>query len=92
MKRKRLDAESILRQLAEIRGAIPRIAPTPPPPSTDGRAHDVDGLSSWSEEDFDYAAVADGLSSLADELSAATDDGAAAATEKALDRLMSCHA
>ena len=85
MKRKRLDAESILRQLAEIRRAIPRVAPTPPPPATDGRARDVDGMSSWSEEDFDYAAVADGLSSLAGELSAAIDHAAAAATEKALE-------
>jgi hypothetical protein len=85
MKRKRLDAESILRQLAEIRRAIPRVAPAPPQPATDGRARDVDGMSSWSEEDFDYAAVADGLSSLAGELSAAIDHAAAAATEKALE-------
>ncbi|HYC91300.1 MAG TPA: hypothetical protein VEO54_18915 [Thermoanaerobaculia bacterium] len=85
MKRKRLDAESILRQLAEIRRAIPCVAPAPPPPATDGRARDVDGMSSGSEEDFDYAAVADGLSSLAGELSAAIDDAAAAATEKALE-------
>lgn len=84
MKRKRPDAESILRQLAEIRRAIPRVAPAPPP-ATDGRAHDVDGMSSWSEEDFDYAAVADGLSSLSDELSAAIDHAAAAATAKALE-------
>ena len=85
MKRKRLDAESILRQLAEIRRAIPRVAPAPPQPATDGRARDVEGISSWSEENFDYAAVADGLSSLAGELSAAIDHAAAAATEKALE-------
>jgi hypothetical protein len=85
MKRKRLDAESILRQLAEIRRAIPRVAPVPRQPATEGRAREVDGMSCWSEEDFDYAAVADGLSSLADELAAAVDHAAAAATEKALE-------
>lgn len=82
MKSKRLDAESILRQLAEIRRAMPRVAPAAPQPASDGRAR---GMKSGSEEDFDYAAVADALSSLAGELSAALDQAAAAATENALE-------
>jgi hypothetical protein len=61
------------------------LLPAPPQPAADDRGRDVDGVSSWSEEDFDYDAVSDGLSSLEDELSTAIDHDAAAATEKALE-------
>lgn len=85
MKSKRLDAAPILRQLADIRKAIPHLQPPPPRRTGDGRAPDVDGLPSWTEEDFEYAAVADGLASLADDLSAAIEHGNAVATARALE-------
>lgn len=85
MKKRNLDAEAILRQLAAIRKAIPHLPADTPRPAIDGRARDVDGIGSWTEEDFEYAAVADGLSSLADDLSAALDHARNVATAKALE-------
>lgn len=86
MKRNKLDAESILRQLAAIRKAIPHLPPDVPGPASDGRAPDSSqGLQSWTEEDFEYAAVVDGLSSLADDLSAAIEHARNVATAKALE-------
>lgn len=85
MKEKRLDAEAILRQLAAIRKAIPHLPPDAPRPASDGRAPDTGGVQSWTEEDFEYAAVADGVASLAGDLSAALERARNVATEKALE-------
>lgn len=80
MKKKKLDAEAILRELAAIRKAIPRLPPPTPRPESDRRMVDAHSI-----EDFEYAAVADGLSSLADDLSAAIDEARKSATAKALE-------
>lgn len=85
MKKKKLDAEPILRELAEIRKAIPWLQPNTPRPESDGRMPDIDGVQAWTEEDFEYAAVADGLESLAGDLSAALEHARTVATEKALE-------
>ena len=79
----KLNAEVILRQLAEIRRAIPYLQPGPPPAVIDGRAPDLEGMS--TEEDFEYAALADGLESLTRELEAAIDYAHELAKAKALE-------
>jgi hypothetical protein len=81
-KPKKLDAEAILRTLAEIRRSIP--FPIPPAPrrgNSDGRMP----LHGATAEDFAYEAVAEGLQSLADDLQASIDQAHATATEKALE-------
>jgi hypothetical protein len=83
MTTKKLDAEPILRQLAEIRRAIPYLQPGLPPPGVDGRAPDLGGM--LTEEDFEYATLADGVESLARELGAAIDPAYALAKAKALE-------
>lgn len=83
MTTKKLDAEPLLRQLAEIRRAIPYLQPGPPPPVTDGRMANLDGM--LTEEDFEYAALADGVESLARELEAAIDYAYELAKAKALE-------
>ena len=90
MKKKKLDAEGILRTLAEIRRSIPEHyrppAPASPKPKSDGRAPLLDGrMAAWTEEDFEYAAVADGLESLADEIHASVEHARKLAVEKALE-------
>ncbi|HVE70311.1 MAG TPA: hypothetical protein VNI54_03005 [Thermoanaerobaculia bacterium] len=71
------DAEPILRQLAEIRRVIPYLQPGPPPPPS--------RTVPCTPEDFEYAAVADGVESLLHELEAAIDHAYALATAKALE-------
>jgi hypothetical protein len=44
MKKKKLDAERILRELAEMRKAILHLQPRPPGPAIDGRAPDIAGM------------------------------------------------
>jgi hypothetical protein len=82
---KKLEAELILRELAAIRHAIPFLQPNPPKPDPEGRAPLDDGMQSWTEEDFEYAAVEEGLASLAAELRASVDHAYALATQKALE-------
>ncbi|HEY0141825.1 MAG TPA: hypothetical protein VGF48_13080 [Thermoanaerobaculia bacterium] len=84
-KPKKLDAEPILRQLAEMRKSIPYLQPKPPRPAIDGRAPAIDGSSHWTEEDFEYAALADGLESLAEDIRLSVDYARAQALEKALE-------
>ena len=82
--KKKLDAEAILQKLAELRKSIPGIDEHPSRASIDGRAQPVDGIPLETDEDFEYAAVADALESMASDVQAAVDRAHAAATEKAL--------
>ena len=78
--KKKFDAAPILQQLAEIRKGLPHRASIPSRPASDGRALDV-----RTEEDFEYAALVEGLESLAADVSATVEHARAAATAKALE-------
>lgn len=80
MAAKKLDAALILSRLAEMRKSIPRLEETSRRPSTDGILEDC-----RTAEDFEYAAVADALQSMADDLHAAVDKARAEATAAALE-------
>ena len=82
--KKKLDAEPILRKLAEMRKSIPYIDEAPPRPRADGRATH-DGMPLETAEDFEYAAIADALHSLAEDLQAVIDQKRAKAEEAALE-------
>jgi len=77
--KKKFDAEPILQKLAELRKAIPRLDTSRRPQSSDGRA------PVQSAEEFEYAAVADALESLASDVQSAIDRAHAEAMEKALE-------
>jgi len=81
----KLDAEAILRKLAELRKSIPHVEEKPRSGTIDGRAAGIDGMPLETPEDFEYAAVADALDSLASDVRAAIDRAQAEATEKALE-------
>ena len=81
----KLDAELILRKLAEMRKSIPDLDEAPPRPAYDGGTSALDGFPLETEEDFEYAAVAAGLQSLADDLSAVIAQKLAKAEEQALE-------
>ncbi|MGZ5441214.1 MAG: hypothetical protein ACXW5U_08075 [Thermoanaerobaculia bacterium] len=78
MTAKKLDAALILRRLAEIRKSIPFLEESQSRRSGDGR------LDCASAEEFEYAAVAEGLETLAADLGSAIDRKHAEATEAAL--------
>ncbi len=64
---KKIDAEGILRTLAEIRKGLPvpeGIKPPPPRPRHEGKIDSVQSM-----EDFEMEAIADGLESLAADVS-----------------------
>jgi hypothetical protein len=75
---KKLDAALVLSRLAEIRKAIPFLGESTPRRSREGR------LDCRTAEEFEYAAVAEGLENFADDLSAAIDKAQAEATAAAL--------
>ncbi len=81
---KKLDAEPILRELAEMRKLIPYLDEAPPRPPVDGRTT-LDGIPMETEEDFEYAAVADALQELADDLNAVIAQKRAYLEEQALE-------
>jgi len=85
MSKKKLDAEPILRKLAEMRKSIPYLDPVPSRRPGDGRAAALDGIPLESPEDFEYAAVAEALESLADDLGATIEKKRAEMTAKALE-------
>jgi hypothetical protein len=84
MSTKKLKAEPILRKLAEMRKSIPYIDEAPPRPADEGRTT-LDGFPLETAEDFEYAAVAEGLQSLADDLSAVIEQKRARLEEQALE-------
>ena len=65
MPRKKVDAEKILTELAEMRKKIPYLEPPKPRSTHDGR------VDARTAEEFELIAVAEGLESLADDLHAA---------------------
>jgi hypothetical protein len=81
---KKLDAEPILRKLAEMRKSIPYIDEAPPRPATDGKTV-LEGIPLETPEDFEYAAVIDALESLAGDLSAVIEQKRARLEEQALE-------
>src|SRR5687767_6045969 len=81
---KKLDAEPILRKLAEMRKSIPYLDEAPPRPAVDGRTM-LDGIPLETEEDFEYMAVADALQGLADDLNAVIEQKRAYLEEQALE-------
>ena len=87
--RKKLDAELILRKLAEMRRSIPFLDEAPPRPAEDGTRTAVDGMTApfpmETEEDFEYAAVYEAAQSLADDLSAVIDQKRARLEEQVLE-------
>jgi len=84
MKRKKLDAEPILRTLAEMRKSIPYLDQNPPRPTTGDGRPSAGGIVPRTAEEFEYAAVADALESLADDISTAVARANARAKEEAL--------
>jgi hypothetical protein len=86
-KLKPIDAEGILRTLAEMRKAIPFLKHDAPPPTHDEgvMGFNAGGLNPDELEEFNYLAVADGLESLADELSVAIEEKRAQALAQALE-------
>jgi hypothetical protein len=85
MKPKKLDAAPILQKLAEMRKSIPILDQTPSTPrGTDGRLTLPDGSLPRTEEEFEWAALADGLESLANDLNAAIERKHAEIMETAL--------
>ena len=85
MATKKRDTELILRKLAEMRKLVPFLDDVRPRPATDGRMADFDGLPLTSEEDFEWAAVAEGLQSLADDISAGVEQKRARLLEQVLE-------
>ena len=84
MATKKLNAEPILRKLAEMRKSIPYLDEALPRPADEGRTA-LDGFPLETAEDFEYAAVAAGLQSLADDLSAVIEQKRARLEEQALE-------
>lgn len=81
-KKKKLDAEPLLRQLAEMRKSIPYLQETGPRQTGDGRL--PDGRQPRTAEEFEYLALADGLESFAADLSASIEWARARSMEAAL--------
>jgi hypothetical protein len=75
---KKIDAEKILSELAEMRKKIPYLEPSKPRSTHDGRAE------ARTAEEFEMLAVAEGLEALADDLHAAIERARAKALESAL--------
>jgi hypothetical protein len=87
-KLKPIDAEGILRTLAEMRKQIPFLKHDAPPPTHDEGVMgglDAGGMNPDELEEFNYLAVADGLESLADELSVAIEEKRQQALAQALE-------
>ncbi len=86
-KLKPIDAEGILRTLAEMRKQIPFLKHDAPPPASDEGVMGLHagGLDPNDLEEFNYLAVADGIESLANELSEAIAEKQAEAMKKAME-------
>lgn len=82
---KTLNAEEILETLAQLRMSVPGIDDVPRDPDrSEGRSMLTDAIPAETEEDFEYAAVIEGLQSLADDVNAAVERMHACALETAL--------
>jgi hypothetical protein len=80
---KKLDAQAVLRKLAEMREAMPK----PTKPSTKPRKSEVSSRAAGvnSLEDFDQLAIIDALESMASELEQAIDEKREHAIQSALE-------
>ena len=79
----KLDAERILAMLADMRKKLPLLDEGPRPPE-DARTRLSAGMPAETEEDFEWAAVMDGVESLVRDISAVAAQKRAEALEKAL--------
>ena len=70
MKTKKLDAVHVLRVLSDIRKGIPVPDRDAPRPIEDGRVAAVTGMPVRTAEDFEWAAVMEGIGSLLADVSA----------------------
>lgn len=84
MKPKKLDAEPILETLARMRKSLPPFDPNVRRPSEDRRTRIADGFEVKTAEDFEWAAVIDGIQSLADDVRTMVDQKRTQAIEAAL--------
>src|SRR5947207_1719159 len=66
-----MDTEAILRRLSEIRSAIPQLPQPRPDANSNAGGSSLDGDAL---EDFEYAAIADAVEAIGDDLEAAIDD------------------
>ena len=77
-----MNTDEILHRLSEIRNAIPQL----PQPRTNKNAHAGNAtLASDALTDFEYAAIADALEAIGDDLTAAIDDAQTALVTKCLE-------
>ena len=83
--KEKFDAEPVLQKLAEMRKSIPHLDQSRRQRSEDGRVGAVEGIEPRTAEEFEYAAVAEALDSLASDLREAIDRKTAEATAKALE-------
>jgi len=84
MKPKKLDAEPILELLARMRKSLPPFDPNVRRPSEDSRTRIADDFKVETAEDFEWAAVIDGMESLAADVRTMVDQMRAQAIEAAL--------
>ena len=84
MKRNMLDAAHVLRVLTHIRKSVPVIDRDTPRPLEDGRMAPVTGMPMRTAEDFEWAAVLQGIGSLLAEASAVARQKRARVDETAL--------
>ena len=80
----KLDAELVLRELTALRNKIPFLGEGATRPSEDSRTRSIDDMPLETEEDFEWAAVIEGMESLHEDLSAALERNRAEITETAL--------
>jgi len=82
--KQKLEAEAILQKLAELRKQLPGIEDMPRSHgASDGRLMLPDDIPAETEEDFEWAAVIDGLHAFAADLSAVKERARARAIEAA---------
>ena len=80
-----VDAELILGQLTSIRRRIPFLDQGTPRRSEDARTPSFDDMPLETEEDFEWAAIIDGIESLASDLRAAMDRNRTELMERGLE-------
>ncbi len=81
----KLDAELVLSELATLRKKIPFLADGEPRPQEENRSRSVGDLPIETEEDFEWAAVREGVEILHADLVASNERRWDALVEKALD-------
>jgi len=80
----KVNAEAVLKKLAELRNSVPYIDQIPPRRTSDEGRMMLDDIQPQTEEEFEYAAIAAGLESMANDVAAAIEHARAQATEQAL--------